>query len=427
MKLPVKIKTKKVDTNYYRVVLEEWQIPKDERKSVKEIMGQSASFRGRSAKADAYRFADQLREKLNLIYLARGKADKTVREVLQDFASHKNIASYNKQFRNWLKCGRVLDVDILSANIPVLVSEFHKIIVLEGKRDSVKKEIEFLRAAINYYKFLNNPKLADPQWTMLLSKFGKPKVYQTSSEDIRKAFQPEEIFAVLEAMKKPHLSANGIPHHSYEPIYYYIFKFMTLYGFRISEVVGLEWSDLSLAHNYFSLTGHIEWFDQNGKVLRNHKVNTIKQYGRIDPQDSPIRKKLTEEARKLFMEVWKLQQGRGMGSKFIFANKAGDVPQYSKIKQKYERTVKKLISEKILPENALKAYNMTHKIRKTHVTLGPIVAGIPDPDEMRRESVGHLSSEITVKHYVDHFIDGFNSPIPEAMGNVVKGRFDRKG
>ena len=425
MKLPCQIKVKNPGKNKYRVVIDGWKIPPEHRKTVKELMGESASFSGRGAAAQAQRFADKLRVELKLYYLSQGDPEQTVRKVLIDYCEGRGNF-YRKQLKSWLKCGVLLDRPITAINFDIFIEQSFQVLVRQNprKREHMAKEIETLRAATNRYRKKHNKDFHHPDWEDLLADYGTSKTHKIAADDIRKAFTPEQLHLVVDAMSRPKLSKHGIPHHAFEPIYHYAFGFMAIYGFRIGEVMGMEWDDLDLKRGSLSLTGHIEWYDENGRVVRNKKVPYIKQFGEIDPNNSPIVKELTNEARKLLLAVWNLQQSRGVTSRFIFANAAGDVPQYSAINKKYERTLDGLIKLDLLPKHAKQAYNMTHKIRKTSNTIGAILSGAEDRDKIRREHLNHGSEGVNKKNYVDKLIDGYSTPIPDVMGKVIKGEFN---
>ena len=198
------------------------------------------------------------------------------------------------------------------------------------KRKHLARELDFLSACIGHYRDTVDNTYASPMTKEHRYTFGKAarRSGKKKTNKVKKALDLPSFLSFLKDLKE---SASW--HHQFEIIYYYMAKIAFIYGIRLGEVCGLEWSDIDYENHILKLTGNIQWFDEDGNVSRNDKVNRLKEEGELDDGEA-IEYTIYPEVEKLLREI----QAMNRSNRWVMANRYGDVPQYSKIYRRLIRT-----------------------------------------------------------------------------------------
>ena len=304
---------------------------------------------------------------------------------------------YQRCYTNFLR----IDEKWLNMAIGDLnVNGLHKLLqdlqnAIPRSRKHLAREIDFLSACMGHFRETVDHTFISPINKSHKYTFGKlaRRSGKKMTNKIKKSLDFDQINALLKDLKE-----SGSDHHSFEVIYYYITRIQLIYGFRLSEVCGLEWSDIDFNKKTLRLTGKIEWYGEGGEVLRNHKDNSLKEEGKLY-NDEALEFPLYEEVEKVFREIQSLNRSR----RWVMANRSGEVPQYSKI---YKRLSKTGYFKEV--------GQCSHKIRKTTKTLGQVMAGAKDSRDLLR----HASEEVSDR-YRDETILARHNPIPKLLAEIT--------
>lgn len=418
----VKISGKKklrVFINYYGDVQKRYYI--------KDLFpDEKATFTGRNARREAEEFRAKVIGQLNLRFGKSGY-DQPLLNILE--AKFDNRPGFHKEFRNWKKLGNQLYQSMLEVDLSSLIKKLHQIETNEGDRKSggIRHEIEFLRSSVNDYIEQYNKEYPKPNWEKILENYGGIGQNQSGRSTelalVRKAFDLRDLKKVLQDLKS-WFNRKGHISYQWEPVYYYLFTWLTCFALRIHEACGLEWEDIDFHRREWVLTGQIQPTDEHGKVIRNVKSYRLKELGEMRAKDSPYRLPIPDELFVMLSELEQLQRSRGTYDRFVFANKDGLVPQYSKIRQKLMRTIDRLQESNEIGQQH-DYYNCTHKFRKTATTWGNILLSYKDSTQLAEWSSMSLTRHSNSKvHdiYIDEFLRRRANPIPKMLASHLLGK-----
>ena len=287
--------------------------------------------------------------------------------------------------------------DLTGNRVFKLLADLKAAVTAIRNRKNFGCELDFLSATLNQYREKHDNSYVIPITKSHWQEYGKNSRIQGKkrSNKIKKALDFSQISFLLKNLKTTS-AENG----NFEVIYYYIVRIQLIYGLRIGEVCALEWKDIDFKHKSVRLTGTMQWMDQNGKTVRNCKVARLKEEGDLE-QDEAIELPMTPEVGDLLKEV----KNMGRSDKWVMANRKGDVPQYSKIRQRLMKTG--FFDEK---------GQCSHKVRKTACTLGHLLTDAKASSDLLR----HANMALTDR-YLDDAIIAKHNPIPQMLAAMTNG------
>jgi len=308
---------------------------------------------------------------------------------------NRAYASFKLLDEKWLNC----PVTDLSGNKLFALLESLKKTIANARatkpRKNFKCELAFLSATLNFYRDRFNSSFVSPITKTHRLEFGNAANGKRRSNKIKVALDFSQINFLLKNLRE---KSSSNP--KFEVIYYFIVRIQLIYGFRLGEAVGLEWDDVDFEKMLIRLRGTIEWMDQNGKTKRNCKVYRLKEEGQLQ-QGEFIEYPITPEVGHLLQEVRDLKRS----DRWVMANRKGDVPQYSKIRQRLMKTG--FFGE---------IGQCSHKVRKTACTIGHLLTDAKASSDLLR----HANSQVTDR-YLDDAILAKHNPIPRILSQMTNG------
>ncbi len=196
-------------------------------------------------------------------------------------------------------------------------------------RTSFEREMESLRAVLNWYRERKNPRYQHP----VLRRHRTDSFFLKRPKQKKMPLTVEQLEDVLDHMKK-----------RCKTVYYYLAAFQSLCGARIGEACGLKWSDIDFVNRRVTFQ-RVVWWDRKTKepnLREGTKTNEIRVV------------KLCERLIDLLKE-WQAIAPEG---EFVFLNE-GKFLRYNAIQNAYNGVFKTLG----LPHRS------THVFRHTFATI----------------------------------------------------------
>jgi len=328
-------------------------------KSKKMLKSKSKTFTGQGAKSRAREWLKEVK---------RGDRNGTLNDLtLQEAMLEKKRQIENRGvfhsvkitqngYQNWLKVEQLLQVKMDDCSGAYLSSLLKNLKGLFPQRQHLFCEMKLLRSTLHFYRETYNPRFI-VEWTKAHTAYGK---------GVRKPVQAFEYSVIIERLNRV-----------VDEIVRDAGKIEFMYGGRYGAVYAVRIEDIDYERSLVHFTGTILWRKRERQEHPKTKVQTFA---------------LCPEAREIFE---KYTQGRKCG--LVFSRDG--LPMCDK-------TIWKQLNRVGLK---------SHDLRKSAATLVSALKNVENASEL----LGHASSKITSRYYIDQILAGQLSKTPAMLGKLL--------